>query len=313
MARPTIYRRAGALMLGSRLKRLGERLIGDVGRLYRREGLPFEPSWFPLFFLLQEAEAVTVTDVARGLGVTDSGASQLVRSVQQQGFVEVRQSAGDRRVKQLRLTEAGRELLEAVQPVWSALRESLVELFGDDAALGRLAATLDALEDRLAAHLERQRVASEVSLRAPRPEQHERWRRLVLDWLVAPPGRDALPPELVDGAARGPEGGHLLAAWREDEPLGCVATRAVGEGRHELVFLGAHRARGGLELERRLLDGAIDALRDDGVRALLAPARPDDGARLRLLRERGFELADPTENPPERERLWLTLDLREEA
>lgn len=309
-------------MLGSRLKRLGERLIGDVGRLYRREELPFEPSWFPLFFLLQEAEAVSVTDVARGLGVTDSGASQLVRGAQRQGLVEVRQGPGDRRVKQLRLTEAGRELLEAVQPVWSALRESLVELFGDEAALERLAATLDALEDRLAAHdlterlaahLDRQRLADEVSLRAPRPEEHERWRRLVLDWLVTPPGRDAVPPELVDGEALGTEGGCLLAAWRAEEPIGCAATRAAGEERHELVFLGAHRARGGLELERRLLGGVIDALRGAGVRALLAAARPDDGARLRLLRERGFELADPTEHPPERERLWLTLDLREEV
>ena len=44
----------GALALGSRLKRLSDRMMKSVSEIYRNSGLDFESKWFPLFYLLSK-------------------------------------------------------------------------------------------------------------------------------------------------------------------------------------------------------------------------------------------------------------------
>ena len=61
----TFYRRTGELILGTRLRRLSERILADVSRVYREMSIPFETSWFPLFHLLHERGSLSVTEVAR--------------------------------------------------------------------------------------------------------------------------------------------------------------------------------------------------------------------------------------------------------
>jgi hypothetical protein len=51
-------RALGRIALGSRLKRLSERLLSDVARVYESQGIDFKPPWFPLFSLVAEAKIV---------------------------------------------------------------------------------------------------------------------------------------------------------------------------------------------------------------------------------------------------------------
>jgi len=54
----------GSLSLGSRLKRLSDRLVHDVIRLYQSQGIELNPTFFPLFNMLHQQGAMTVTDAA---------------------------------------------------------------------------------------------------------------------------------------------------------------------------------------------------------------------------------------------------------
>jgi 2-hydroxychromene-2-carboxylate isomerase len=67
----------GELALASRLKRLSERLMRDVSRVYRELDEPFEARWFPLLRALLEESPQGVTQVARALGLTHPAVNQL--------------------------------------------------------------------------------------------------------------------------------------------------------------------------------------------------------------------------------------------
>lgn len=52
-----------------------------------------------------------VTDIAQSLGITNAASSQLLDKLVSQGLIDRSEDAHDRRVKQITLTEKGRELL----------------------------------------------------------------------------------------------------------------------------------------------------------------------------------------------------------
>lgn len=148
----SIQRVSGELMLGSRLKRLGERLFAEVGRVYRNLAIPFEPAWFPIFFLLDRHGSLSITTLAREMGVSDPAASQLVRRIQQRELVEIQPGERDRRVKMMILSPAGRELLKQVKPVWLALQRTLNEMAPEN-NMQHLLTMLTNLEDALGQEL----------------------------------------------------------------------------------------------------------------------------------------------------------------
>ena len=44
----------GTLALGTRIKNLGELLMKDMSRIYKEQGVDFEPRWFTLFQLIMK-------------------------------------------------------------------------------------------------------------------------------------------------------------------------------------------------------------------------------------------------------------------
>ncbi|MEJ2628142.1 MAG: helix-turn-helix domain-containing protein, partial [bacterium] len=72
------YRRVGELILGTRLKRISDKFLTDVSKIYKKLNIPFEVSWFPIFYLLNEKGKLSVTDLARELEITHSAVSQMI-------------------------------------------------------------------------------------------------------------------------------------------------------------------------------------------------------------------------------------------
>ena len=53
------YQDLGFLVFGSRLKRLGDTFINDINRIYKDHKIPFDASWFPVFYILYETLLVS--------------------------------------------------------------------------------------------------------------------------------------------------------------------------------------------------------------------------------------------------------------
>ncbi|MCA6073521.1 bifunctional helix-turn-helix transcriptional regulator/GNAT family N-acetyltransferase [Fulvivirga sedimenti] len=139
-----LYKKAGFLTLGSRLKRLGDRALTEVRTVYSQSEVVFETSWFPVFYVLQQKPKCSILELSRELEVSHSAISQLIAQLERKGLIDIRISNEDQRRKEIVLTPEGNLLMEKVLPMWRAFEMSFREHLDPS-----LLQTLDDLEAAL--------------------------------------------------------------------------------------------------------------------------------------------------------------------
>ena len=77
------------LFLGSRLKRLAERMQGDVVRVAERAGLPIQPSQYPLLATLDRYGPQTIGDLTQALLLSQPTVTRSVARLIDMGLVEM--------------------------------------------------------------------------------------------------------------------------------------------------------------------------------------------------------------------------------
>jgi DNA-binding MarR family transcriptional regulator len=145
-----IVRELGHLALGSRLKRLGERLQTQTQEVLKEAGISLPASHFPLLAALDRLGPLSVGEIAQAVGVSQPGISRMLESLEGDGLVDSQRTADDRRLRPIALTKAGRQLVaRSKQLVWPRIEAAVMNACAD--ASGPLLAQLSALEDALAA------------------------------------------------------------------------------------------------------------------------------------------------------------------
>ncbi|GGH71796.1 DNA-binding MarR family transcriptional regulator [Filimonas zeae] len=143
------YQSLGVLVFGSRLKRLSDAFLSDVNRIYKSHDIPFEASWFPVFYLLSQQEAVSISDIATQLEVSHSAASQLVSSLQEKKILKTATTPDDARKKLVTFSPKGRKILAQVLPVWTALQQAMEQLIQEGEHSKHLLSAITDIENRL--------------------------------------------------------------------------------------------------------------------------------------------------------------------
>jgi DNA-binding MarR family transcriptional regulator len=146
-----LYQRLGFLVLGSRLRRISDSFLAEITRAYQNEGIEFDASWFPVFYLLAENDALSIKELSEQTEVSHPAASQLITGLKNKGLVTTTTSAEDGRKQLVTLTEKGRELLMNVQPVWDAILSSMDEMVNNQPGCEQLLPSITALETALLA------------------------------------------------------------------------------------------------------------------------------------------------------------------
>ena len=144
-----ILRDMGMLFLGSRLKRLGERMQADVIRVIQSRGVDVQPSQYPLLAALDRYGAMTVNDMVSATGVSQPAVTRSLSLLVEQGLVETHHLHRDQRHKTISLTAAGQDILRlSKQEIWPQVEAAAVSLCGTHAA--SLLSQIGAIEDALA-------------------------------------------------------------------------------------------------------------------------------------------------------------------
>jgi DNA-binding MarR family transcriptional regulator len=141
------YESLGYLVLGSRMRRLSEAFLSEVNRTYQAAGIPFDASWFPVFYLLSKNEHLSIKELSDITGVSHPAASQLVANLKNKKLLKTTTSSDDGRRQQVQLTKAGHALLERILPVWDALQQAMEELAGSDPECAHLLPAITTLEN----------------------------------------------------------------------------------------------------------------------------------------------------------------------
>ncbi|NCT96110.1 MAG: MarR family transcriptional regulator [Comamonadaceae bacterium] len=143
-----VVKALGLLTLGTRLKRVGERLQAQTQAVIEAEGVDLPSSHLPVLATLQRLGPLTVGDIALALGVSQPGVTRQLGKLQEAGLVIARQSAGDLRLRTIELTEAGqRHVAHAWRYTWPAIEAAVAEACAPHGPT--LLALLQALEEAL--------------------------------------------------------------------------------------------------------------------------------------------------------------------
>lgn len=145
----SFYKEAGELIFGTRLKRISDRFLLDVSQVYKKLEIPFEVSWFPLFYLLHHKNGLSVTEIARELHITHSAVSQLVTNLEKKNLVMFIDDKNDRRKRIIGFTEKGHKMMHELKPVWKSMKESMRFLLNKKENSARLLKALDEIEETL--------------------------------------------------------------------------------------------------------------------------------------------------------------------
>jgi len=314
----------GELALASRLKRLSERLMRDVSRVYQELDEPFEARWFPLLRALLAESPQGVTQVARALGLTHPAVNQLAGEMARAGLLLAARDRRDERRRLLRLSKKGRDVAGRLGPVWEEIGWANRELLAEARAGGghdllvALAAAETALDGRgmharVTARL-RAREGDRIEIVPYRPAWRRHFEALNREWLeslfTVEPADAALLADPNGRIVR--RGGEVLFARLDGRVVGTCALIRHDARAWELAKMAVAPAARGRGIGRRLAVSAIAAARARGAPGLFLETSPKLKAAIALYESLGFRRV-PTGplGPPKYRRcsIAMTLDL----
>ena len=141
--------RLGILALGSRLRRLNERLNRDVARIYNELEIEFDPHWFPVLYFLKTKPPTPVMEIAAALNYTHPNIIHIARLMSKRGLVTSKKDKSDERKRLLALTPKGKNLARKLEPVWNRIAKTAAAFLDEaDYNLLDLIDEIDSLLDK---------------------------------------------------------------------------------------------------------------------------------------------------------------------
>lgn len=143
-----IVRELGHLTLGTRLKRLGERLQAQTHAVLLEADIGLPSSHLVILAALDRLGPLSVGELTEAVGISQPGISRMVENLRADGLVTSGRPADDRRVRPIVMTESGRQLVaRSKRFAWPRVEAAVAEICAG--ASGSLLAQLSALEEAL--------------------------------------------------------------------------------------------------------------------------------------------------------------------
>jgi len=282
----------GVGFLGSRLKRLAERMQADAAEVARALDLPVQPAQMSLLMTIRLHGPISVGELAERLQLAQPTVTRALGTLGE--FVEARRAPGDARSKSLALTPAGEALLVRVQtellPRIEPAAAELVEGLTGDFMQG-----LAKVEARLAqtSLLGRIQRAAPPTLWARdfSDDLAEAFYRINAEWIQS---MFALEQNDIDLLSRPRElildkGGVVLFAEAKD--LGVVGTCALmvsKDGWVELTKMGVLESARGLKVGEFLLAKTLERAASLGLDKVYLLTNKKCAAAIHLYEKLGF-------------------------
>ncbi len=179
---------AGELILGTRLKKLGEKFLNDVSAVYRELGIEFETPWFALFFTLDKYGSLTMSEIASNLGVTQSAISQTVSVLEKKGLIRIDTADEDKRIKVVSLTEKAIALITKIKPIWKSIKKEMKIMLYEGKKSKYMLQALSELEESFAKKSLTARVIDDIKdaplkIEQYKPQYFREIKRVVFSWI----------------------------------------------------------------------------------------------------------------------------------
>jgi DNA-binding MarR family transcriptional regulator/RimJ/RimL family protein N-acetyltransferase len=289
-----LLKERGHLFLGSRLKRLAERMQGDVVRVAEREGLAIQPSQYPLLATLDRYGPQTIGELTQAMELSQPTVTRSVSRLIEMGLVEMSRVHRDQRHKTISLTGAGEAALATSKSlVWPRIEAAVAQMC--EGLSGALLDQIAAIEEMLAERPLDQRAFAQaeagLSIRDYCDDLAGAFRDINAQWISSMYTMEQADREVLDdprGRIIDPGGAILFVEAEGLGVVGACALQKTGEGRFELTKMGVLETARGRKAGEFLLRAVIARAHRMGAELLYLLSNKKSAPAIHLYEKLGF-------------------------
>lgn len=288
----------GVLSLGSRLKRLSDFLYSEVQSVYLAESLMISSTYFPILRLLQQQGALSVMQIAEGLGLSHPAVSKQVSKMLKEGLLVKALDERDQRRSAIRLSEFCCQEMVKVEPVLKAIAKELEYYL--DAQSGAFLEQLSGLESVLLNGPYAQRVLlrlhpEKLSIKELQTEADRKaFKALNETWLERFFKTDIYERDhlLLNDPIKEivHQGGVVKLAYLNDEPIATYYLMPKGHRVIEIGKLAVHDNFKRLGVGEAILNDALVTAKEMGVTEIYLESHTSLIPALSLYKKLGFKI-----------------------
>ncbi|NRA19605.1 MAG: bifunctional helix-turn-helix transcriptional regulator/GNAT family N-acetyltransferase [Oceanospirillaceae bacterium] len=311
----------GCLSLGSRFKRLSDKMYKDVASIYQEQDIDLHPSFFPLFNLLLTKGPLTVTQAAALLNVTHPAISKIAHKMQAEKLLFKASDPSDERRFFLTLDEKAFQLQQAIAPILVEMRKYLDSIIDSQQfpILKALTEFERAYDERglinpvlnaLANHIDPDSLSIEhwhSDLKADFYRLNAAWLNKYFNGLFNDLDRQALETPESYYLARG---GYIWFAKLEQKIVGCIALANHDHGRYEISKMGVDEQYQGRGIGRKLMLIALQKARQLHANSLYLETSSLLPRALTLYQHMGFSQVEHPKGVSDYQRSDIYMELK---
>lgn len=289
-----ILKKHPALFLGSRLKRLAERMQADVAQITFEAGIKIHPSQYALLATLDLYGPQTIGELTTCMALSQPAITRTVTKLSQAGLVAIDRLRKDQRHKTISLTPSGQHALDVSKSrVWPGVETAVKDLLAgmEEGFL----AQIDTIEARLAEKslIQRGEEKMQNGLRIHEFSDATApfFRSISMEWLEAMYSLEQVDRDILDHPREKiiNKGGDIL--FVEVEGLGIVGACALyktGDHQYELTKMGVLETARGRKAGEYLVQAIIARAKQKQAQLLYLLSNKKSAAAIHLYEKVGF-------------------------
>ncbi|WP_238474014.1 bifunctional helix-turn-helix transcriptional regulator/GNAT family N-acetyltransferase [Altericroceibacterium spongiae] len=282
----------GPVFLGSRLKRLAERLQAGAAEVLAEAELGVQPSHMPVLAAL-DRENMLIGQLAQAVGMSQPGVTRSVAQLVELGLAET-QCTEDQRRRLASLTPAGKAMMVRARAlVWPRLDAAVKEIcpISPDLFCEQIAAIEAKLAEKRLAEYGPHTHRPALQIRDYEESVAACFRDINLEWIDDMFVVEDADLEVLDHPQEAiiQPGGEILFVESPDlGVIGTCALRKTGQGSFELTKMGVRSTARGLKAGEFLLQAAICRAGEIGAQELYLLTNSACQPAIHLYEKLGF-------------------------
>jgi len=290
------------LALGSRLKRMSERMLANASDVYQEFGMNINPKWFTLMALLDAKDSnkqvLSIVEASSMLGLSQPALSQFCKELQNEKLIKIVKDQSDSRKRILSLTAKGRERVQQMKPIWEAVQLAAVDLctehnndFYRSLLLFEKSFSRQSLLTRTRRYINQTAMQTQVVIKPFEPVLAHHFETINKEWID-----DMFVLETIDKQVLEDPQSHIIdkggKIWFAEHPtLGIVGTCAFwnkGDNNFELTKMGVLKSARGLKVGEILLQHVLNETQSLDIKKLFLLTNAKCESAIHLYEKNGF-------------------------
>ncbi len=314
-----IFEKTGKMALGSRLRLLTAKVTDDAAKIYELYHVDFSPKWFPVFFVLSENEAKTITEIAVEIGHSQPSVTKIIKEMAKARLVKNNLQSADKRRNLTALTQKGKALAEkmklqngdvaeAVESILAESTHNLWEAIAEWEFLLEQKSLFKRVQEQ-----KKLRESKDVQIVEYEPKYQSAFKSLNEEWISTYFEMEEADYKALDN----PEeyilnkGGKIFVALYNDEPMGVCALIKMDDPNYdfELAKMAVSPKAQGKNMGWLLGQAIINAAKELGASKIYLESNTILKPAINLYYKLGFQKIAGHPTPYKRSNIQMELIL----